>query len=202
MSKKWMYVFFALLLVVPLALAACGGDEGGEAKDLSETFESTTGLSFKYPKGWVAKDTDQGITLANSEEMMAMIESDEENQIAPEDGFAVIFFDPGEMAVLVEAGQSPKALAGQFSQAMGGEDTIVGDVEDVKIGGNEGAKVSIKSGKDKSEGYLIVWQDGDVMYIAMVAAREGVLDKFDATAQKVLESVSYTAPAGDTGSEG
>ena len=202
MSKKWVYVFFVLLLVVPLALAACGGDKGGEAKDLSETFESTTGLSFKYPKGWIAKDSDQGIVLANSEEMMAMIESNETDQTPPEGGFAVLFFDPGDMAMMVEAGQSPKDIAGQFSQFMGDEDTTVGDVEDAKVGGNEGAKVSITSSKDKGEGYLIVWQDGDTMHLAVVMAREGELGKLDPTAQKILESVSYTAPAGDTGGEG
>ena len=199
MSKKWMYALFVLLLVVPLALAACGGDKGEEAKDLSETFESTTGLSFKYPKGWVAKDTDQGIVLANSEDMMAVAESLDESVAPPKGGFAIAFFDPSQMAALVSARQSPRDLAEQLAQFMGDENTTVGDVKDVKVGDNEGAKVSIASSKDKSEGYMIVWEDGDTLYVAAVIAHEGELGDFDATAQKVLESVSYTAPAGDGG---
>ena len=78
---------------------------------MSETFESTTGLSFKYPKGWVAKDTDQGIVLANSEDMMAVAESLNESVAPPKGGFAIAFFDPSQMAALVSAGQSPRDLA-------------------------------------------------------------------------------------------
>ncbi len=186
MSKKSLYVFFVLLLVVPLALAACGGEK--EAEDLSETFDSATGLSLKYPKGWVVKDSDGGIAIANSEEMAARLESESAEGV-PKDGFGLMILDPA-LATMFSAGQSPKEFAAQFASDFADENTTVGEAEDVKVGDNAGVKVSIKSSKEKSEGYLLVWESGDTTYIAIAIAYEGKLGDYEATAQKIMESIT------------
>ncbi len=186
MSKKWMYVLFVLLLVVPLALAACGG--GDKAESLDETFNSSSGLSLKYPKGWVVKDSEMGIILASSDEVADLVENSEGPMVLPKDGFAIIVFDPTLTAMMAGTGGNPRAIATQLAESSADESTTVGEVKDVKVGDNEGARVSMKSSKDKSEGYFIVWQAGDSMYIAAVLTSEGELGKIDATAQKIFES--------------
>ncbi len=197
MSKKWLYVFFVLLLVVPLALAACGWDEE-KAADLTETFQSESGLSIQYPNGWVAKDSPQGVLLANSEELASLLESAPNLLQPPEGSVSMLFVNPDDMAALAEEGQTPKDIAEQFADF----NDETGDVKDKKIGENDGATVSIKSSKNKNEGFLAVWQDGDTMYIAVVMTREGELGKYEDTTLKILESVSYSAPAGEAGDEG
>ncbi len=196
MPKKWIGALFVLVLVVPLALTACGDEK--KAEDLNQTFESTLGLTLKYPEGWVVKDVDGGILIANTAEMAAQMEADNEEPF-PKGGFGLMIFDP---SMLIGAGQSPRDVVDGFATAFADENTTVDDPKDVKVGNNQGAKVTFKSNVQKGEGFLIAWNEDGTTYMVIALAYEGKLDEYDATAQKILESIDYNASATEEGGEG
>ena len=207
MSKKWLYVFFVLLLVAPLTLAACGGndeessgDDQNAAGELSETFESAVGVSFKYPKGWAARDGDSGPELANSEEVLAQMDEEDRDEI-PSGAFVLLIFDPAQLAQIAGE-QSAKDVLEMFTGFMTDENTTVGEITETKVGENDAARAGLQESQSKSDSFVIVWQDGDTTYLAVGMAREGELDKYEDTAMKILESISYNAPTGDAGGEG
>jgi hypothetical protein len=197
MSKKVSLLLVVLLLLVPLVMTACGGDDKKDDKsaDLKQTFESTSGITVKYPDGWAARDGDSGIEIANKAEYFDVEGNAEE---VPAGAVVVMVmppFAPSDMGLADDAAM--KDILGMFAQGMGGEGAEVGDVKETKVGSKDAARVSIKDSAIKSDGFVIAFKIDDThVVIAFVVARDGELSKSESTALKVIESMTYTAPGG------
>jgi hypothetical protein len=201
MSKK-LVLLIVLLLIVPMALAACGGDDDKEDKkdnggaDLSQSFTSASGVTVEFPEGWVAKDGTSGLTVANSQDAMDKLEA--QGDEVPEGAAALISMGAMPVAQLgLAEGAGVKDVLTMMSTAMSGETTSVGDVEEMKLGDRDAAKVSMKDSNTKSEGFIVALKidDANVLIVA-ATARDGELGKVEATFMKIIESMTYTAPAG------
>jgi hypothetical protein len=183
-----------LLVVLMLIMTACGGDKKDNKKvDLNQTFESTSGLTVKYPDGWAARDNSGSIEIANKAEYF-----DTEATEVPTGAVVIMVmppFAPSDMGLAEDA--SIKDLLGMMAQGMGGEGATVGETKDAKVGGKDAARASIKDANTKSEGFVIGYKVDDTHFvIAIVATRDGELSKSENTALKIIESMTYTAPAG------
>lgn len=208
MSKKMRYFLFVLLLIVPLILAACGGDDddddgdnggnggngGGDAVTLSQSFDSATGVSFKYPEGWVTDDTDQGPGAASSQALYDKM--DDPDASPTSDEAAVIFL----AMPTADLGMEGADLATVFDMMLGGMTgegmETTGDVQDVTLGGNEGKKVTVRDSESGSEGFVAAFMQGDAVIIGIMITGEGGMGQFEATATSIVGSATYTAPAG------
>ncbi len=73
MSRKLGLLLVVFLVIVPLVMTACGGNDkkdNAKAADLKQEFKSTTGITVKYPDGWAAQDGDSGVEIANKAEYL------------------------------------------------------------------------------------------------------------------------------------
>jgi hypothetical protein len=194
MFKKWYGVMVVALLLM-LTVAACGGDDddndngGGSADtDLSQSFDSSTGLSVKYPDDWVASDEEGMLQLASSDEVFTA-DTVEEGQMG------ILFFDP-TMVSMMGGGEdaSPADILGNFSGMMGDEGEF-GDVSETKFGDHDGARVNVSD--ENTEGFMAAIQvtDDAITVVTVVTAKDD-LDEHEATALDILATVSYTAPEG------
>jgi hypothetical protein len=207
-QSRWL-VLLVLVLAAALLLVACGDDDDddGDNHDLSQTFESATGVTVQYPDGWAARDGDSGPEIANGSDAFDAMDLDDETEI-PEDAFAMMIFDPGQMADLPGlAEMDAKALLEMMADFFAGEDEdgmqIEGDVSDTKVGDIDGVKLSISDDQTKSDGLMVAYKlDGNTAVLAIFLSREGKLDEYEDTAMDVLGSVTYTAPAVEEGAEG
>ncbi len=198
MSRKLGLLLVVFLVIVPLVMTACGGDDkkdNAKAADLKQEFKSTTGITVKYPDGWAAQDGDAGVEIANKAEYLTLTGSTE----IPAGAVAVIImqpFDPSAMGLSADA--SVKDVVTTIAGSMSGESgsAKAGDAKDVKVGGKDGVRVDVSDAPNKSEGFFIGFKvDDKNMVIAIVAAHSGELNKNEATALKMLDSITYTAPA-------
>jgi len=194
MFKKWygvMVVGLALLLM--LTAAACGDDDdkdnggGSSDTDLSQTFDSATGLSVKYPEGWAASEDSEMIQLVTSEEAM-------EAETIGEDELGILIFNPMVVSMIAGGAESPTDILANFSEMMGDEGEF-GDVSETKIGDHDGARVNVSD--DETQGFMVAFKvnESDVVIATVVTAKDQ-LDKHESTALDILGTVSYTAPEG------
>lgn len=190
MFKKW-YSVLVIGLVLMLAIAGCGGDDkkddDGDASktDLSQTHESPTGLSVKYPEGWAASEEQGMIQLATSEDLINA-ETIGDGQVG------IIVFDPAMVSAMAGGADSPADILTAFGQMMGDEGDF-GDVTETKIGDYDGARVNVSD--DATEGFMTAFEvnDSDIVIANVVTAKDQ-LDEHEATALDILGTVSYTAP--------
>jgi hypothetical protein len=193
MSKK-LYVLTVVLLVVPLILTACGGDKKddkkGSAASLSQSFTSTTySLTVKYPDGWLAADGDSGVNLGNNQAAIDVVAASNEVEI-PAGSFAMqVMAIP--LAEIGMADQSIVDILKAMSASMASDTTHVGDVQETKVGGKDGARLSVTDDKQKADGFVLGFKldDNTLIMVAGMAAK-GELDKNEATALKIAESVA------------
>lgn len=211
MSRKKWFALLILVLIFSMVAAACGGDDDDDGDDngggdaaLSQTFESSSGITIKYPEGWVARDGDSGIEIANSQAAFdAMDAEGDENDEIPEDGFALLIMNPADMALPGMENLDAKGIVGMIAGFMAdeGEDEGMqaGEMEDAKVGDWDAGKVPVTDSSLKAEGFIIGYKyDDTTAVIAIALAREGELGDYEDTAIKMLESVTYTAPAGES----
>jgi hypothetical protein len=197
MSKKPGLLIVVLLLIVPLAMSACGGSKKDNAKtaDLKQEFESRFGVTVKYPDGWVAQDGESGVEIANKADYLTV----GGNVEVPDDVVAVLVmppFDPTEMGLAADA--SVKDVVNMVVQGISseGSNTTVGDAKDVKVGSRDAVRVDIANSTAKSEGFFIGFKVDDTHFLmAGVGTHAGELSKNEATAMKIIESITYTPPA-------
>ncbi len=194
MFKKWysvMVVGLALLLM--LTAAACGDDDdkdnggGSSDTDLSQTFDSATGLSVKYPEGWAASEDSEMVQLVTSEAAM-------EAETIGEDELGILIFNPMVVSMIAGGAESPTDILANFSEMMGDEGEF-GDVSETKIGDHDGARVNVSD--DETQGFMVAFKvnESDVVIATVVTAKDQ-LDKHESTALDILGTVSYTAPEG------
>lgn len=190
MSKK-LSLLLIVLLIVPLAIGACGDDDkkdDNKAADLKQELTATSGLTVKYPDGWAARESDMGIEIANKAEYL-----DSDVEEVPEGAAVLMIMAPFNPADMGMGDMALKDLVGMMSEDEGSD---VSEPKDTKVGGKDAARVDIKEPDSKTEGFFVAYKIDDTnVVIAMGAAREGQLDKQEATLFKILESLTYTAPA-------
>jgi len=179
-----------LLLVASLALAACGSDKkdkGSKAADLKQTFESTTGISVKYPDGWVAQDAENGeVYIANSQDTLTAIKSTDTEELAKGQVAMLLSIIPAEAL-------GDKSLKDAITMSAS-EEGKSEEVKEVKLGGKEAYRTEMSS--DKLEGFTIGFEAEGAIVIAVGATAKGELkNQEEATLLKILESVTYKAPA-------
>lgn len=200
--KKTAWLLIALLLIVPLALVACGDDDGdkddNKKVELTETFESELGYTVKYPKGWSARDGDSGVEIVNQENFDTM--DDESIEEVPEGAFALMIMDPipaDMMAMLgVAEDASMKDVLTTFGGMMASEGLSMGDVSEVKVGGKDAAKAPIT--EETGEGFMVGFKVDDTNLVFVVgAAHAGELDQFESVGLDIAGTISYTAPAAE-----
>lgn len=197
MSKKLVIL---LLVVLALGLAACGGDDDKDDKkvDLKQTFTSESGLTVKYPDGWIARDGESGVEIANSQKTIDAMDSDTEEKMGADMAIAMVP-PPTALADMMMEGKTIKEVAEQFKEIFAGdegEDTSVSDVKEIKIGGKDAARLDITDSETESEGFYVFYMldDANVMMVVGMA-HQGDLGKYEDTLLKIIESVTYTAPA-------
>ncbi len=198
MSRKLGLLLVVFLVIVPLVMTACGGDDkkdNAKAADLKQEFTSTSGITVKYPDGWSAQDSDAGVAIANKPEYLNLTGNAE----IPSGGVTVLIlaaFDPSAMGLAADA--SVKDVVSTIAPSMAGQSSgmKVGDVKDLKVGGKDAARVDVSDSATKSEGFLIGYKvDDKNIVLAIVGTHQGELNKYEATALKMIESITYTAPA-------
>ncbi len=192
-NKKFGLLLVVLMLIVPMALAACGDDDKDEKKgdskvELNQTFESVTGLTAKYPEGWVTQDTLMPM-IANSE---AALNAEEIGE-----GMAAVMFMPVPSDQLM--GMSVKEAFEMMGGAMAGEIGEGGeasDVKEIKIAGKDGYRIDIKDAQ--SEGFVVGFEgEGGALILGIGATGNGKLGDFESTMLAIIESATYTAPAAE-----
>jgi hypothetical protein len=203
-NTRW-FVLLVLVLAAAMVLAACGGDDdddngdnGGDSSDLSQTFEGASGVTFNYPEGWAARDGDSGPEIANSEDAFSAMDA-EDSQEVPEDAFAMLVFDPGQMAEM--ANMEARPLLEMMSSFFAGEGEgmqLEGDITDTSVGEFEGASVDVTDSETSSEGKMIAYKlDENTAVLVVMLAHEGNLGEYEDTGMAILESLTYTAPAAE-----
>lgn len=206
MSKKLSLLLVLLLLIVPLTIAACGDDDKDDKKDdggnveLNQTFESASGVTVKYPDGWAAQDGDSGVEIANSQDALAAL-GDSHVTSVPDNTVAVLIIPPMPLSMMGEADMSMADLLGVMNGEMGSEDgTSVGSVQELTVNGREAARVNITDEDANSEGYMLAYKiDDETAVIVAVVASKGDLEGNEDAAMKIIESITYEAPAADAG---
>ncbi len=191
--KRSMLVVLVLVVVVAL-LAACGGDDkksSSSSVNLSQSFTSETGITVKYPDGWVAKDASGTVYVANSQAAMDAMEAAEGGGPAKGQSAIVLMAMPVDALGGMSVEDSFKAMV----QSIGGEDenTKLGDVKEVKVNGQTAYRADLTS--PDGEGFYLGWENNGALIIAAGVAATGELKDMESTQLKVIDSVTYTAPA-------
>jgi hypothetical protein len=193
MFKK-LSLLLILMMVMALAASACGG-KNKKKVELKQTFESTTGITIRYPDGWTAREDANGIQIANKDQVLDQATGAE----FPSDGFDVTIMPPLSLADLGLADDA--TVKDIMSAVLGDEITGSGDVTtggavSMKVKGEEAARVSIRDSSNSSEGFVVVLKiETNTVIAAMAFAHEGKLQSYNDLAQRMLESITYTAPA-------
>jgi hypothetical protein len=192
MSKK-LSLLLAVLLVVSLVAAACGNKKDKKKVELKQTIESSTGVKIRYPDGWAARDSADGIQIANKESYLDLTPGSE----FPSDGFGVIILPPVNLETAGLAGSSIKDILTTAAASLTtGSEAATGDVITMKVLGEEAARMGVQDSSNKSEGFIVALKINDnTAIIAMAIAHTGKLKSYEDTAQRMLESITYTAPA-------
>ncbi len=200
MSKKW-YLLVIALLIVPLALTACGSDKkddkkGSESVSLSQTYTSTQfSLSVKYPEGWIASDGDSAVNIGNTQAAIDVMAAGSDVEI-PAGSFGVQV-----MALpLAETGMADQPLTEilkAMSASMSSDTTHVSDVKELKVGGKDGARVDVTDDTQKAEGFVIGFKidDNTLIMVAGMTAK-GEFSQYEATALQIADSVAVVPAAG------
>jgi hypothetical protein len=204
MSKKMRYFLFVMLLIVPLVLAACGGDDKDDKKDdkgssveLTQSFESVSGVSFQYPEGWVAGDSDGGPMVANNQAAYDKMAAGgaENNPVAGEAGVVLLAVGLADMGLPEDSDLN--TVYGMMVGAMTGEGMeTVGEPADIKVGGADAKKVYVKDAESGNEGMLVVSVKDGNLFMGVLANAAGETSNFEAAALAIIGSATYTAPAG------
>jgi hypothetical protein len=196
MFKFKRSVFVVLVLVVVVAmLAACGGDDkksSSSSSNLSQSYTGAGGITVKYPDGWIAKDAaGDTIYVANNQAAMDAMEAATSGGPGKGQSAVVLMAMPLEALGGMSAADSFKAMV----QSIGGEgsDTTLGDVKDVKVNGQTAYRADLTS--PDGEGYYLGWESNGALIIAAGVAATGELKDMEATQLKIIDSVTYTAPA-------
>lgn len=208
MNKKFRYFLFVLLLIVPMTLAACGGDDdddngdNGDAEDLelNQSFESDMGVTFDYPEGWAASEDAGQIFLGNSQSVMDKMQSTDMDSASPEEdeaGFVISALSLADMGM--EASDTTlDEIFGMMTGAMTGEGMSTdGDAEDITIDGTDAKLQRVSDSESGSDGFIIAFleDEGFVMMIGLTA--EGEADDYEDVAQEIAATIEFTAPSGD-----
>ncbi len=191
--KKAMWSLLVALLIIPLALTACGKDKEDEKKSddikLSQTLaDEASGITIQYPEGWVAKADSGAVVAANSQ---AALDSDKlgENDL----GISVMVF-PMEM---LGATDLDTAFSTLNTMMAGQEGMNIGEATTVKIGGADAKRVTTSS-PDEGDGVMFTWLTNDSKSIVVVVglAPKGKMASVEPYALKIAESVKVAAPEG------
>jgi len=205
MSKKLSLLLVVLLLIVPLTMAACGDDDkdddngngDGGSVELNQTFESSSGVTVKYPEGWAAQDGDSGVEIANSEDALAALGDSEVTSVP--DGTVALMIIPPMPLEMMGAEMSMADVLGMMSGEMGSDEgATVGEVQELTVNGKEAARADITDEEINSEGYMMAYKidDNNVVIVAAVAS-QGDLESNEDVLLKIIESMTYEAPAAD-----
>ena len=193
--------WLALIAIMTMALAACGGDDdggddngGGDSSELSQTasFEDTEAgftLTINYPEGW-ATNTDDGITLANSEEAIALVNGN----TAPTDGQAGGLFIPLPADQLGVEGTAE--LAFQAAQGFLLAEAEVGEPEAITVDGNDGLRstgtLDFQDSGTIVDYALYVVPINDIFVLGYFLAEEGGISDHLSTLDAVFSSVNLS----------
>lgn len=185
MSQK-LVLLVVLLLVAPMILAACGGDD--DQGKFGESYKSSSGISFKYPKGWTVSDNGSMIQLSNQK-------VDENATEAPEGLVGLVIFYPESSAEQWGTTPTARAQVEQYVRFMASEGEF-GEVTDVKAGKKTAARVASTGGEDNDMVMFAVEVGGDDVIMAAGIAGKGDLAGNKNTLLDIMGTISYTAPAG------
>lgn len=208
MYRKMRYLLLVLVLIVPLALAACGGDDddkddngGGNGDvELSQTFESETGATVKYPEGWVAMEDGGQIVLANSQALMDKMQDSTDIEAKPEKGEAGVVLSVMPLAALgLEEGAELDTIFDMMVQGMTSEGMEAeGDAQSIKVGDSDAKRLDVKLTDEGGEGMVVFYiNDAGALVMAILATADDERGTYDDLALKIAESVTWTAPAAE-----
>lgn len=209
MFRKMRYLLLVLVLIVPLALTACGGDDdddngdggsGNGAVELSQTFESETGATVKYPEGWVAMDDGGQIVLANSQALMDKMQDSASSEAKPEKGEAGVVL---VVMSLADSGfESDTALDTVFDMMIQGMTNegmeAEGDAQSIKVGDYDAKRLDVKLTDEGGEGMVVLYiNDAGALVTAILATADDERGTYDDLMLKIIETVTWTAPAAE-----
>ena len=190
-TKKSVMVLVVLVVVAAL-LAACGGDKKSSSSssvDLKQNYDSPTGVSVKYPDGWVAKDASGGVYVASSQDAMDTMEATDSQGPGKGQAGVMLMAMPGDAL----GGMSPADAFKAMAPSLASESTTASDVKDTKVNGQAAFRIDITDAN--GEGFMLGWDKNGSLVIAAGVAAPGELKNHESTLLKIIDSVTYTAPA-------
>lgn len=199
MSKK-LVLLIVLVLGVSFALTACGSkkDKSSKTVKLPQTFSSATGLTVKYPEGWIARDDAQSgnVEIATKLEVLDITKAG--GAVPTGDFVLVINATPKTQTSMAgkTAAEILKSLNDTVSSTLGSSSGITfGDITSIKIGGKDGARCTVTNAKTESESLVVVFKfDNDTLVSLGGMVHQGELGQYEATLLKMAESVTYQVP--------
>lgn len=178
-NKLWM--FLSGLLLVAL-LAGCGGGSESWTDFESELW----GVALELPASWVAKDADEGVYAANTQQTL---DSDTFT-----DGSAIMI-NITPMADLAGFGlEDPVALLEFYTEFMVDGDTmsVINPTTQLSIQGNPAAMATFKSTMLGQEGfYTIAIIVGEENMAAAIAIDTTTDNSFSDTLDRIIRSISF-----------
>lgn len=210
MNKKFRYVLFVLLLIVPMALVACGGDDddngddggNGDSADLelNQTFEADMGITFDYPEGWAAAEDAGQVFLANNEDVLEQMQSEQASDASPDEGqvgFVVTGLPLADLGMDAES-TTLDDVFGMMTGAMTGEGMSTdGDPEEITVDGTDARLQRVSDSETGSDGFIIAFMEDDDFVMLIGITAEGEADQYEAVAQDIAATIEFTSPAGE-----
>jgi hypothetical protein len=204
LRKSKFFVLLNILLVVMLMLTGCdqgggdatpadGGDNGGSETtgvELPQTVEADlegAKLTVKYPDGWVGAATEEGVNLANSQELMDKVE-EADSTIEEGDAFLIIMVVPADEEV------TAKAVVEMISS----EGDEAGEVVEFTTADNTAYRVTIEEEEAGGIVYGLEYGEDFVAILNMVAAPGKAAD-YQETAEAILSALTIEAVEAEGG---
>ncbi|MBN1563509.1 MAG: Ig-like domain-containing protein [Anaerolineae bacterium] len=158
------------------------------AVGLTESFTGA-GMTISYPAGWIARENEGGIELANSEDTFAAVDDPESE--GPTEGQAALFIQPilaEEVGGMPLADLVPAYVQGMASEAEGAE---VGELTEIQVGAYTAWLMSISVADSMLDGAVVGFALSDDLYaVAVLVAHTGELADSQALMLDMIGSVT------------
>ena len=197
--KKQLAVLFTLLILVPVVLAACGGDDkdsdGGDVS-LGQSFETTqqgVTLKFNYPDGWANEEQEGSVAIGSTQSVLESLSGDSIPELGGSDAGMLLLPFPAQMLTLegdaseVSATAAVESFGGQLLEGEG--EISLGEASETTFNGKAAASATISG--DANGEFFVVEASEDFFLFAIYVAGD-YNDDAKAIAEGIMNSAELT----------